>query len=245
MPASILFAWDQVPAEYRPWVWLFPLCIVCSVISYLAMTYAGNRGWEWLTFLISLLTALGLWTATRWYFDGVPLWRSLDPRTQSWALLWDVAIAGATAYAALAGRYYLDPEGWYARWWWAPVAYVGGWAIGWVVRYYLDYPGYQRGHALALIFDPAKVFHDEWTWPAIAGALIYFGVPVLLTKLWTHRVLTPYTSPWVLQLAPYAILAAVVVWILLGNTHDQHLNIDLIQTAYNYVLGHPVPHWRG
>jgi len=241
LPASVIYAWSQVSRDLRPPWWVFVVATALGILVYGGIvrigtaTTDGYRSPLWLIGVVAVACSLGLWVFTRMVFDHRSLAQCLDPRTQSWALLWDTGLSVAIVLAAYAMRYHLAPNGWYSRWWWAPAAYSLGYAAGWVIRYTSDYPGYKAKDALSLIFDLAKVGHDELTWPALAGALIYFGVPVLLSKLWV--------AGWPTDLLPFSVAAIVVVWILLGNLHDSHLDIYTIQNAFNYKDWTPILHY--
>ena len=221
--ASWLYPGYHAEAKYVPSLLLVGGVFALGLVWYSLALYTTKHQQWWLTVLLLVACSWGLALAWRCGFDHKTVGQVLSWNDQYRSFLFDPGIAVATGVSAYTLHRLYPNGGWFTSGWWGVAAYGGGTLVGFIVRVTLDYVAY-KPHNVPLIFGVAKVFHDWWTWPDLASALIFFGVPLLFAHRWTN----PLT---------YVPVLGLVAWMTIGliNGHDSKVDVTKVSNASLYA----------
>ena len=187
---------------------VFVLIMVVATCATTALTvYFGMRGNPWVGLAPIMVSIIGGLTLRITMEYGEPS-GIFDPRTQSWAFLFgDSLFLPFALWAASQSWVWLGRrEGqWYQTWWWLCVALAAGIAAMVVFHFILDAPDYVRAGHADLLLSPTKQWHDFVTYPSLAAALVYLGIPAIKEDFWGN-------GKWA--------LGGALVWLLLGVVGD-------------------------
>jgi hypothetical protein len=181
---------SAIPAQYQTPFVVYVVAVLLGIALIAAAYLAHTHGLWLLVGLIAWFSSHGLMVIFRVGIGPHTIREVFDPKTQSWAMLADVALAFAAGVGSFGWRY-LDDGGWYRSWWWPVLAVVI--MIPLVVARYVkfDRPNYIKDGAAVLLSDPWKAAHDLTTYLVLGGLVIMLCVPVLISgAAWSHW-LTP------------------------------------------------------
>ena len=168
-------------------LFIFIMALV-GFVAYNVMVTTTKRRWFFIAPL--LISHISLLVIRYWLEGGNPADAFiLDPRVQSWALLFGdpgfipTALLGAT-YAwpsrPAAIGWWFHGKGWY----WTSLAC--GYALAAFWNLVLDAPNYVKAGHGDLLLSPSHLWHGWVTFPVLSAALINYGVPVIL-KWWRSK----------------------------------------------------------
>jgi hypothetical protein len=153
--------------------------ILWAVVMYMLLTIsvpAESRFWPVVWVLLSSPVLLAV---LAYFLEGRTLGEMFNPVHASWSFMFGDTFVLTTALSLCAAGWTSVPsDSWFRSPDWVLIGMLVGFAGG-LAFHWWDGGNYTREGAEALLNSPTKLAHDFAAYPALLGALVSMGVPVL------------------------------------------------------------------
>lgn len=200
------------------------ICLVYAAIDFTLLVYFVRKGF-WQSGIICAWAA----SLVPMYLIGAIMEHRLlpGPAHQAWSFFFGDSIFLPFAIAMCAVGWRKLPAG---HWYNSPAWLIGSLIIGLAAGY--GFHAMDRVNYSSLAWNsPTKLWHDFAAYPILFGGIWAVAWPMLLRG-------RNWSAPFPAELA----LVGVIMWFVIGITHDQHLDPTKLHVQYNWSDAQVVPY---